>query len=137
DTMTDALGEHPALLRRAPTPCLPAPGPMDYHYCVPGPGEIDLGFAGRKEGGDPVHQAITRLQVGDALQFVEDERGVWLRDAFGVTVGRMAKNFKFPAGLRCQSARVRAILVWRKSDSAPEYQVQCRCETWEVVLPEL
>jgi hypothetical protein len=32
---------------------------------------------------------------------------------------------------------VRAILVWRKSDSAPEYQARCRCEAWEVVLPEL
>ena len=39
--------------------------------------------------------------------------------------------------MRCVSSRVRAILIWRKSDSKPEYQSRCRMEAWEVVLPEL
>ena len=137
NAMIDALGEHPSLVRRLPTPWLPAPGAMGCQYCLPGLGEIDLGFAGRQDTNSSVHRAIARLRVGDALRYIGDERGIRLEDASGTTVGRLSKNFKPPPGLCCQDARVRAILVRRKSDSATEYQAHCRSEIWEVVLPEL
>lgn len=133
----DTLEERPCFIRRQPTSWLPAPGLMDYRYCLPAMGEIDLGFAGRHESTSTVHQAITRLCVGDELRYIEDERGARLEDSFGTTVGRVSQRFESPPGLRCQSARVRAILIWHKSDSAPQYQASCRSETWEVVLPEL
>ncbi len=137
NAMIDTLGEHPSILHRLPTPLLPAPGAMDRRYCLPGLKETDLGFAGRQDVVSRVHQAIARLHVGDALRYVEDDRGARLEDGSGTTVGRLSKRFKPPPGLRCQAARVRAILLWRKSDSAPEYQARCLSEAWEVVLPEL
>ena len=135
--MIDALGEHPSLVYRLPTDCLSAPGPMECLYCLPGLKEIDLGFAGRKDANNDVHYAIAKLRVGDELRYIEDERGIQLKDTSGTTVGRLSKQFESPPGLRCQTVRVRAVLLWRKSDSAPEYQALCRSETWEVVLPEL
>ena len=56
----------------------------------------------------------------------------------GITVGRFSQNFKPPTNLRCIAARVHAIVVWRQRDSSAEYAVdRCRCERWEVVVPEL
>ena len=136
NVMLDRLNDHPALLRRGLTQWLPPPGAMEYQYRVPKLEDIFLSFAGRQDTGSRVHRAIANLHVGDALSYIADEKGVRLEDASGVTVGRLSKNFKPPPSLRCQAARVRAVLVWHKSDNAPEYQAQCRCETWEVVLPE-
>lgn len=135
--LLDALGELPALFHRAGAPWLPPPGPMDSRYCMAGLKDVDLGFAGRQAAGSRVHGAIARLSVGAGLHCVVDDKGLRLDDEEGVTVGRLAKHFGPPAGLRCCSARVRAIVVWRQADSKPEYQAQCRCEGWEVVLPEL
>lgn len=135
--IVDALDPHASLLRRVITPWLSVPESMERRYCLPAPREVDLGFAGRQSTKEPVHQAIARLRAGDALRYVADEWGARLEDETGTPVGRFSKQFEPPPGLRCQSARVRAILTWRKSDSAPEFQARCRCETWEVVLPEL
>ncbi|QYF94648.1 RecQ family ATP-dependent DNA helicase [Massilia sp. PAMC28688] len=134
--MLDALGEHACLVRRAALPWLPAPGPLARRFCLPGPKDLVLSFAGRKDG-DAVHRAIARLRVGDQLRYVEDERGIRFDDTAGVTVGRLSRHFKAPAGMRCLQARVRAVLVWRKCDNAPEYQPHCRRDRWEVVMPEL
>ncbi|MCL2644272.1 MAG: RecQ family ATP-dependent DNA helicase [Betaproteobacteria bacterium] len=137
NAMIDALDGHPSLVRRLPTPWLPAPVTMGCQYCLPDLKEIDLGFAGRKDANSSVHQAIARLRVGDVLRYIEDEQGIRLEDASGTAVGRLSKNFEPPSSLRCQEALVRAILVWRKPDNKPEYQHLYRRETWEVVLPEL
>lgn len=137
NAMVDALNEHRCLVQRPSTPWLPAPGPMESRYCLPVLREIVLSFAGWEDANSRVHQSIGSLCVGDELRYIADERGARLEDASGTTVGRLSKHFEPPPGLRCQAARVRAILVWRKSDSALEYQARCRSETWEVVLPEL
>lgn len=137
NVMIDPLDEHPSFMHRLPAPPLPEPGSMDRRYCLPGLKETDLGFAGRQVPASRVHQAIARLRVGDALRYVEDDRGARLEDASDTTVGRLSKHFKPPPGLRCESARVRAVLQWRKLDSTAEYRGRCLCETWEVVLPEL
>jgi len=68
---------------------------------------------------------------------VQDDRGYALLNAAGQPVGRLSKKFTPPPGLTCLSARVHAMLTWRKSDSDPEYQGRCQCDSWEVVLPEL
>lgn len=137
NAMIDALGEHPCFAHRPATPPLDAPGPMAVRYCRAGLKDVVLSFAGWHDAHSRVHQAIAGLRVGDELRYIVDERGAWLEDASGTIVGRLSKHFQPPPGLRCQAARVRAILVWRKCDSAPEYQAQCRSEMWEVVLPEL
>ena len=99
--------------------------------------DIDLGFAGRKSPKDPLHRHLAALRVGDALRLETSERGVRLLTLDGQEVGRFSSKFSPPAGLRCIAAKVRAIMVWRKRDSDPEFQDRCRCEQWEVVLPEL
>ncbi len=133
----DALGEHACLVRRVPMPWLPAPGPLERRFCLPGPKDLVLSFAGWKEADSLVARAIARLQVGDELCYVEDDRGIRFDDMAGTTVGRLSKSFKPPAGMRCLSARVRTVLVWRKCDNSPEYQERCRRDSWEVVMPEL
>ncbi|SFV15879.1 RecQ family ATP-dependent DNA helicase [Pseudoduganella namucuonensis] len=135
--MIDALGEHACLVRRSPISWLPAPGPLEYRFCLPGPSDLMLSFAGWKDAHSAVHRAIAGLHVGDQLHYVEDERGIRLDDAAGTTVGRLSKHFQPPAGMRCVTARVRAVLFWRKCDNSPEYQGRCRGDSWEVVMPEL
>lgn len=135
--LLDALDDDPALFRRPPTQWLPAPGPLDHRYLMPGPKEIDLGFAGRKDRASPVHDAIAGLRIGDGLRYVADDRGIRLENDEGAVVGKFSRHFQAPDGLRCIAARVRAVMVWRQRDSAPEYRAHCRCDTWEVVLPEL
>ena len=55
----------------------------------------------------------------------------------GATVGRLAKSFKPPPGMRCRSATVLAIVRWSRETSDPKYRDTLKCETWEVVVPEL
>ncbi|HMO48027.1 MAG TPA: RecQ family ATP-dependent DNA helicase [Rubrivivax sp.] len=137
NAMLDGLEDAAALLRRLPTPWLPAPGPMEYRYCMPGLKDIDLGFAGSQQAGSRMHRAIARLRAGDALHYVADPRGTRLEDASGVAVACFSKHFEPPPGLRCVSARVRAVVIWRKADSKARFLARCRSEIWEVVLPEL
>ena len=80
---------------------------------------------------------IAALKVGDILQFSADQRGYALLTQDGITIGRLAQNFKSPTDLRCISARVHAIVVWRKRDSSSDYVERCKCNRWEVVVPEL
>lgn len=135
--MIDALGEPACLVRRLPMPWLPAPGPLERRFYLPGPKDLMLSFAGWEHAGSAVHRAIAGLSVGDQLCYVEDHRGIRFDDMAGTTVGRLSKHFKAPAGMRCIAARVRAVLVWRKCDNAPEYQERCRRDRWEVAMPEL
>jgi len=39
--------------------------------------------------------------------------------------------------MRCRSATVLAVIVWSRGQSEPEYQDRIRCDSWEVVVPEL
>jgi len=137
NALIDGLGDSPALFRRPPAEWLPAPGPMDRRYVMPRLGDLDLGFAGRRHVSSREHQAIAGLKVGDSLRYLADERGIRLDSTAGYTVGRLSGQFRPPPGLRCVEARVRAIVVWRKRDGAPEYQDRCRSDAWEVVVPEL
>jgi ATP-dependent DNA helicase RecQ len=98
---------------------------------------VNLGFAGRWEAHAPVHRAITALTVGEPLQLASPG-GRWvLQDKNGTQVGQLSESYATPEGMRCISASVGAIVVWRNSDSKPEYQHLARCEHWEVVVPEL
>jgi len=135
--LVDALPESPAILRRGAAQ-LPAPSEaLARQHARLSLADVDLGFAGRSEPHAAVHRAISSLSVGSALR-LETERGKWvLRDAKGVVVGRLAASYAPPRGMACISAQVAAIVVWRREDSNPEYQVMHKCDTWEVVVPEL
>jgi ATP-dependent DNA helicase RecQ len=95
--------------------------------------DVDLGFAGRQEAHKPVHRAIAALRVGDPLLL--EPRG--LVDNNGTTVGRLASAYQPPGGMKCVSATVFAVVRWRREDTRPEYQDSVRCESWEVIVPDL
>ena len=100
--------------------------------------KINLGFAGRQRSSHPVHRAIASLKPGDPLVARIDARERWeLLDRSGTVVGRLARVFEPPAGMRCVSAAVHAIVTWSRDASKPEFRDGLTCERWEVVVPEL
>lgn len=135
--LLDALAEDSSVLHRAPTH-LPQPAPeLARRYQRLTLRDIDLGLAGRHSPANPVHEAVAALAAGDALQ-LRRERERWeLVDSKGNTVGRLARAFVPPRGMRCIAARVAAIIIRRREDAEPEYRGHARCERWEVVVPEL
>ena len=137
-SLQDALLDIPAVLRREPAKVSSATPELARQYRRPGLNEIDLGFAGRHVLDHPVHRAIATLSPGDPLEARVNERGRWeLLNQSGMIVGRLANNFRLPPGTRCSAATVLAIVVWNRETSAPHYKDSARCDTWEVVVPEL
>ncbi|MYG39717.1 MAG: RecQ family ATP-dependent DNA helicase [Nitrospira sp. SB0677_bin_15] len=136
--LQDALRDSPAVLRREPAKIPPATPELARQYRRPDLNEIDLGFAGRHGGDHPVHRAIAALSPDDPLKARVNEKGRWeLLNQSGMVVGRLANNFRSPPGTRCSAATVLAIVVWNREASAPEYRDVARCDTWEMVVPEL
>ena len=136
--LQDGLADHPAVLWREPVP-IQTPSPaMAYRHSRAGLQDVDLGFAGRHHGGDPIHDAIAALAPADPLKTQIGPRGHWeLLDPKGQMVGRLARAFQPPAGMTCGSATVLAVVVWSRAASEPRYQERICCDSWEVVVPEL
>ncbi|MBI4193951.1 MAG: RecQ family ATP-dependent DNA helicase [Betaproteobacteria bacterium] len=136
--LLDALAESRSVLHRAPT-SLPAAAPeLARHYQRLTPGDVDLGFVGRRQPGDKVHQAISALTAGDALKLRRDGESWQLLDNAGVVVGRLARAYTPPAaGMECIAAHVAAIIVRRREDEQPDFRERIRCDRWEVVVPDL
>ena len=118
---------------------LPLPAPeLYYEYKRPTLKQIDIGFAGRSPGHYTVHRYIAALNPGDPLNARQTEKGRWeLFNQTGNRVGRFAKDFTAPEGMRCLSARVLAIITRTREQSGPEYQESIKCDAWEIVVPEL
>ncbi len=136
--LQDTLQDIPAVLRRQAINLPPATPELARQYRRPGLKEIDLGFAGRHLAGDPVHRAIAALSPGNPLEARVKEHGRWeLLNQSGTVVGRLANNFQPPGATRCCSATVLAVMAWSREASAPQYQDSVKCDTWEVVVPEL
>ena len=134
----DALQGIPSVLRRQAPKLPPATPELARQYRRPGLDEIDLGFAGRHLGSHPVHRAIAALSSGDPLKARVNKQGRWeLLNRSGTVVGRLANNFEPPHGTHCSSATVLAVVTWSREASAPQYRDSVRCDTWEVVVPEL
>ena len=98
---------------------------------------IDLSYGGRQGPKDPIHSEIVALSPGDVIHLRTND-GRWnLYDNQGRIVGRLAKSFSPPAGMKCESAQVTAVIKWRVEDNAQDYQKLLKCDYWEVVVPEL
>ena len=137
-TLQDALPGHGPVLRREPAALPPCPPTLQYHHVQPSLGEVDLGFAGRHAARHPAHRAIADLSPGDSLKTPDLHGGRReLLDSNGAVVGRLAASFKPPPGMRCRSASVLAIVVWSREISNPKYHDMIKCDSWEVVVPEL
>ena len=136
--LQDALARHPSVMHREPVELPPVSAAIENHYVRVSLQEVDLGFAGRRWAGDRIHQAIAALSPGDPLKLRVGKTGQWeLLDCSGRVVGRLAKRFNPPSGKSCRSAEVLAIVGWSREASDPDYRDNMRCDSWEVVVPEL
>ena len=52
-------------------------------------------------------------------------------------VGQMSGSFELPAGMSFTFATVLAIATWGRESSEPEYRDRLRCDSWEIIVPEL
>ena len=140
--LQQAIAGHPSVLERHPVG-LPQEFPqhrmaLSRRYRRPRLDEINLGFAGRQWARHAVHRAIAALAPGDPLEVRVDVRGRWeLLDRSAAVVGRLARAFEPPAGMRCVSVSVHAVVTWSRDASEPEFQAGLKCDRWEVVVPEL
>ncbi len=129
------LRDSPAVHHR-PFTALPAPPPeAERRWAALSLRDIDLSFPGRLPAGNPIHSDIRGLVPGDELSLRTDRSPWEVTTPQGRTVGRLARSFESSG--RVHSARVRAVVIWQRADSAPEYQNSLRCDEWEVVVPEL
>ena len=136
--LQDALIDHPSVERRGPVTPLAASPELLYRHVRPSLKGVDLGFAGRRGELDPIHRATATLKPGDRLQTRIRDRGLWLLlDGNGKAVGRLAKCFRPPAGMRCRAASVLAVVAWSREDTDPKFHDAIKCGAWEVVVPEL
>lgn len=136
--LLDVLSDDVDILNRTTVDLQNPPPELAHRYVQPTLKMVDLGFAGRYAPNNAVHQTIANLTAGDPLLLRESERHWELTDANGKIVGRMSKEkFLKPSGTQFLSGRVASIIVWRREDAAVEYQNMSRCDTWEVVVPEL
>ena len=137
-----SIADSPSVLQR-PSDGAPREAPeqaveLARRYRRPGLDEINLGFAGRHPVRHRVHRAIAALAPGDPLEVRVDERERReLLDRSGEVVGRLAHAFEPPAGMRCVSAAVHAVVTWSRDASEPEFRDGLKCDRWEVVVPEL
>ena len=136
--MQDALIDHPSVIHRAPAALPPASSELLYRHVRATLEHVDLGFAGRRKKHHSIHRAIAALKPGVQLKISITDRGRWLLlDGKGRVVGRLAKGFEPPAGMRCRAASVLAVVGWSRKDTDPKFHDTIKCDAWEVVVPEL
>ena len=134
----ETLADRAAVLHRAPVDLPAAPTGLGHRRQRLSLADVDLGFAGRRSSDDPIHRAIARLSPGHALRtrFKESGRSELL-DQEGTVVGRLARRFEATTSTRCVGAEVYAVVRRSRDMSDPRYVDQLRCQSWEVILPEL
>ena len=135
-----ALRSNASVLHRQPAPLPPVGAELESRYLRLAMSDVDLGFAGRRAAGHPMHKAIAALAPGDplTLRHTGGNGNRWeLFDSAEHRVGRLARDFKPPPGMYCRSATVLAIVTWSRELSEPQFQPGIKCDAWEVVVPEL
>ena len=134
----DALMGAPSVLERDNhVVCTPTAPELYRRYRRLGLRDVFLSFAGYRKPDHPMHGAIGDLSPGDTLKVREGATRWELSDCNGAVVGQLARDFEGIAGMRCAFAKVLAIVSWDRERSEPECQKGIRCDSWEVVVPEL
>ena len=100
-------------------------------------GDVYMDWAGRQPARGRERRALTALQADDPLKLRAHDGGWSLMTADGAAVGRLARSFRPPRGMRCVAARAVAIVTRRLGDVEPEHRRGLPDDTWEVVVPEL
>ena len=132
-----ALASEASVLRRSVSASTEPRAGLDRKHARLSLKHVDLGFAGRYAESREVHAAIRELRPGDPLELRQNGDKLELTDLQGRTVGRLAKSFAIPNGMRCVEARVVAVIARRREDTEPDYLEYVKCDRWEVVVPEL
>lgn len=136
--LLDNLEGIPSVLHRdGPAELPPAPREMFRQYRRLSLRDVFLSYAGYRDAAHPVHQAITALIPGEPLEVRHGANRWELMDRNRVMVGQLAGGFEIPAGMSCTSGTVLAIATWDREGSEPEFRDRLRCNSWEVVVPEL
>jgi ATP-dependent DNA helicase RecQ len=125
------------VLRRAAPPIAAGVARPTALYQVPNLKNVDLSWAGRLRTGHLSLAAISAAKVGDPIHIVRDGPSWIMQDKQGQTLGRMARSWSPPGGLRFLRGEVGAIVRWRKSDNQEEFRVHLHRDVWEAVVPEL
>ena len=132
--LQEALRGNPSVARRGPVALPPVPEALRRRHVRAGLDQVDLGFAGRLHPGHRVHSAIAAMSAGQALETRVGDGGIReLLDPAGTVVGRLARSFEPPAGMRCRGGTVLAVVEWSREASEPRYRDGARCDSWEVV----
>ncbi len=125
-------------IRRAAVGLPPCSEAVEHRHFRTSLQDVDLGFAGRRRVDQPIHDDLAALSIGDPLNVRVEENGRWaLLNPSGRSVGRLAKSFKPPPGMRCRGANVFAVVRRSREASEPQYLDAIKCDEWEVVVPEL
>ena len=134
----DALANTSSTLLKRDAPSLPLPGKeLSRRFQRLNLRDVFLSFAGYRASSHPIHGAIAALVPGSSLQVCVNGDRWSLKDANGITVGQLARQFEAPKRFRCDFARVSAIIEWDRLKSETEFRSGLRSDTWEVVIPEL
>ena len=136
--LQNELMGHRATVRRDATKLPPCPEAVEHRHIRTSLQDVDLSFAGRRHVDHPIHGDIAALSIGDPLSVRVEENGRRaLLNPAGRSVGRLAKSFKPPPGTRCRGAKVFAVVGRSREASEPQYLAAIKCDSWEVVVPEL
>jgi ATP-dependent DNA helicase RecQ len=135
-------GQHPFVraldglaLRTQPNSMPLEPGVNHRTWCAD-PEKIVLSWPGYFAPKHPIHQLLAALDVGSPLTLrprTNGGNGWELANASGVTVGRMSSKFQPPDG-EIITVRAAAVLVRQAKGNGQE---GLKCESWELVLPEI
>ena len=98
---------------------------------------VDLSWAGRLGMGHASLAAISGAKAGDPILIARDGPTWMMQNLQGQALGRMAKSWSPPDGLRLLRGEVGSIVRWRKSDNEEEYRANLRRDEWEAIVPEL
>ena len=126
-----------ALLQREPVALTPPAPELSRRYQRLSLRDVFLSFGGYREPEHRVHAAISALSPGDPLQTHLGADRWELLDQRGTVVGQLARGFRAPSGVRSACATVMAVVEWDRERSDPDYRDGLRCESWEVVVPEI
>lgn len=99
--------------------------------------EVDLGYAGRLPHEHPALGSLQRLSTGDRVGLKRDGERFLIVNDDGHVVGRLARKYRPPEGLRFIEGRVFAIVTRKEDDATDEFRGGLLRASWEVVVPEL
>ena len=135
--LQDELQGHAKTVWREAAELPPCSEGVEYRHVQTPLEDVDIGYAGRRNSRDRIHDTIAKLSVGDPLKVRIGHDGRWeLLNSAGRIAGRLAESFGPPPGMRCRSARVFAVVGWSREASDPRYHDTTKCEDWEIVVPD-